>query len=168
MAPANGTSALRLTREEPDMDRSTRVATALLLAMACAPAGAEDVSAADCFIKGFEAGDAEAVTACYAPDAVLWIPGAPMAKGKQAIRAGFAGYFAAYKVKDMSIVPLGSKALGDEVVTWGTYTIVASAKATGVESTVTGRFTDVSRKIDGRWVYLVDHASDDPAPAPAK
>jgi hypothetical protein len=31
----------------------------------------------------------------------------------------------------------------------------------------TGRFTEVAKKRDGRWVYVVDHASADAAPAAA-
>jgi hypothetical protein len=40
-------------------------------------------------------------------------------------------------------------------------------KATGAESVERGRYTDVQKKIDGRWLYIVDHPSDDPA-APAE
>jgi uncharacterized protein (TIGR02246 family) len=148
----------------------TTMATALLLAIAGAPARAmevADVSAAECFLGTFKAGDADAVTACYADDAVLWIPGQPMAKGREAIHALFAGYFAAYTVKDMKIVPMGHQGVGDEVATWGTFTLVAVDKATGKESTEVGRYVDVSRKVDGKWVYVVDHASDDPPPPAA-
>jgi hypothetical protein len=30
-----------------------------------------------------------------------------------------------------------------------------------------GRYTDVQEKRNGRWVYVVDHASAEPEPAPA-
>jgi uncharacterized protein (TIGR02246 family) len=152
------------------MRRLKTIATALLLAAAaCAPALAQegdDVSAQDCFLAGFRAGDAAAVTACYAPDAVLWIPGAPMAKGKQAIHAMLEGYFAAVTIKSMTIEHLGGQTVGDDSVGWGTFTLVTVAKDTGAETTAVGRYVDVSRRIDGKWVYVVDHASDDP-PAPA-
>jgi hypothetical protein len=38
-------------------------------------------------------------------------------------------------------------------------------KASGAEMTETGRYVDVSKRIDGRWQYVVDHPSDDPPPA---
>lgn len=145
------------------------IAAALLLATACAPAFAQEaaeVSAQDCFLAGFRANDAAAVTACYAPDAVLWIPGAPMAKGSQAIHDLLAGWFAAVSVKSMAITPMGGSQAGDEANSWGTFTLVTVEKATGKETTQAGRYVDVSRRIDGKWVYVVDHASDDP-PAPA-
>jgi uncharacterized protein (TIGR02246 family) len=149
------------------MRKTTRITLALLLGLALAPAWAqEDESAADCFLRGFKAGDADAVAACYAADAVLWIPGQPMAKGTQQIHDSLAGYFAAYTIKDMTITKLGGSEVGDDAVAWGTFTIVAIARDTGKESTEVGRYVDVSRKIDGKWVYVVDHASDDPAPAP--
>jgi ketosteroid isomerase-like protein len=40
---------------------------------------------------------------------------------------------------------------------------VLVSKKDGKETTEAGRYTDVSRRIGGRWQYLVDHASDDPA-----
>ena len=36
----------------------------------------------------------------------------------------------------------------------------------GKEVTEVGRYTDVARRIDGQWRYVVDHASNDPPPAP--
>ena len=59
-------------------------------ASAADPAG----SAADCFAAGFEANNADAVAACYAEDAIIWFPGGTMAKGRTAIRDGFAQFLA--------------------------------------------------------------------------
>jgi ketosteroid isomerase-like protein len=144
------------------------MAIALLLGLAVAPVRADEgESAADCFIRNFTANDADAVTACYAADAVLWIPGQPMAKGTEQIHAAFAGYFAAFTVKEFTIEKLGGQAVGDDAATWGTFRLVAVAKSGGAETVEVGRFLDVSRRVDGKWVYVVDHASDDPAPAPA-
>ena len=63
---------------------------------------------------------------------------------------------------------LGHESIDDVRVAWGTYAIRAIDKATGVESTDNGRFTDVQKKIGGRWLYVVDHPSSDPPAAPAK
>jgi uncharacterized protein (TIGR02246 family) len=146
------------------MRRLTPLAFALLLAPLAASA-AEPMSADQCFLPAFKAGDADAVTACYAPDAVLWIPGGPMAQGTQAIHDGFAGFFADYAIKDMTITPMGSRMVGEDKATWGTFTLVHVNKATGEETTEIGRYTDLSRLVDGKWLYVVDHASDDPLPA---
>lgn len=150
------------------MRKLMNVATATLLAAFSLPALADEAaagSAQDCWLKAFKAADADAVTKCYASDAVLWIPGGPMAKGSQEIHDGFAGYFADFTIKSVELTPMGSKTVGDDAVSWGTYSIVIVPKEGGEETTEVGRYTDVSKKIDGRWVYEVDHASDDPPPA---
>lgn len=119
--------------------------------------------AGDCFVAGIEANNAEAVAACYAEDATIWFPGGPMAKGRTAIRDGFAHFLDGAIVKDIEMTTLGHEALGDTRVAWGTCAIRAVDKATKVESVQRGRYTDVQKKIDGRWLYTVDHPSDEPA-----
>ena len=45
--------------------------------------------------------------------------------------------------------------------------ITSVNKATGQESVDHGRFVDVQKQVDGKWLYVVDHPSSDPV-APAK
>jgi uncharacterized protein (TIGR02246 family) len=151
------------------MRKTIRIAAALAMGFAFAPAwaGEGELSAADCFLKAFTASDADATAACYAEDAVLWIPGQPMAKGREAIHAALAGFFSAVTIKDMTITPMGGGTVGDDATSWGTFVLVAVDRKSGEESTEVGRYVDVSRRIDGKWVYIVDHASDDPPPPPA-
>ena len=151
------------------MRKSNLFAMAGLLTLLASPTLAAKAgdSAQACWQPAFEAGDAEAASKCYAPDAVFWLPGAPMMKGRDAIREGYAGFFAAVTIKSVKLVELGHSTRGDEASSWGTFSIVSVAKADGKEATEVGRYTDVSRKIAGRWLYVVDHASDDPAPTPA-
>jgi ketosteroid isomerase-like protein len=152
------------------MRSSIRVATcALLLTLAvpCFAAGS-GVSMVDAaWTKAIQAGDVPALVKCYAADAVLWVPGGPMAKGSKEIKAAYEGYLAAYTVKDAVIKEIGSKTVGANSVAWGTYTMTTVAKAGGSPVTETGRYTEVAKRVGKKWVYTVDHASDDPAPAPA-
>ena len=135
-----------------------------LLAVSAFPLmAAPPESSQACWQPAFEAGDADAVAQCYAPDAVLWLPGAPMMQGRDAIRAGYADFFAAATIQRATLIELGKVAHGNEASSWGTFTVVAVSKTDGKETTEVGRYTDVSRRINGRWQYLVDHASDDPA-----
>jgi uncharacterized protein (TIGR02246 family) len=141
-----------------------------ILGMASMAAGATEFapgSAQACWIDAFRAMDADAVAACYADDAVLWFPGGPMAKGRQAIHDGFAGYFAASTVKEMTIEEMGRESMGDALAAWGTWKLTVVDKQSGAERTMTGRYSDVSKKIDGKWLYVMDHPSDDPPPPPA-
>ena len=150
------------------MRATAKLAWVLLLGLACLPASAEpERTATDCFFDAFSHGDADAVTACYAPDAVVWLPGGPKAKGTQQIHDAFAGWFAAYTIKTFTYNQLGVRTVGDDRVSWGEFTLEIVAKDTGAVTASRGRYTDVQRKIDGQWLYVVDHASDDPAPAAA-
>ncbi len=150
------------------MNKIIRIASCGLLLALIAPSyaaksGASIVDAA--WLKAMQAGDAAAATTCYAPNAVLWIPGAPISIGTKAIKAGYDGYFSAYTVKEASIKEMGSKSVGANSTSWGTFTITAIPKAGGNPVVEVGRYTEVAQRIGGKWVYTVDHASDDPAPA---
>lgn len=126
-------------------------------------------SASDCFVKAFKAADADAVAACYVEDGIIWFPGGPMAQGRPAIKEGFGHYFSAMTIKDVSLTDIGHvMGDGNTRTAWGTYEIHMVDKTSGAEVVQRGRFTDVSKEIDGRWLYVVDHPSDDPAPAAAK
>lgn len=142
------------------------IAVLLCLGVLCSSAIAADEpapSAGECFSAAMESNDADAVAACYAEDAIIWFPGGTMARGRTAIRDGFAHFLGEVEVKDFEMSPIGHEEMGDTRVAWGTYAIRMASKATKAESQQRGRFTDVQKKIDGRWLYVVDHPSDDPA-----
>lgn len=117
------------------------------------------------WMKAYNGGDAKALAALYADDALLMPPGAPGVNGRAAIQA--------FATKDIA----GSKAAGavfnanpktDVGVSgdmgWesGTYNI--TVKGAVVE---TGKFLSVSRKKDGKWLYIRDMWNADAPPAPA-
>lgn len=150
------------------MRKTKLFSVAALLAVSVSPvlaAAKAPISAQACWQPAFLNGDAAAVALCYAPGAVLWLPGAPMMKGRDAIREGYAGFFKDVTIKSMKLVELGKVSHGDEASSWGTFTLITIAKADGKEHTELGRYNDVTRKFDGHWMYLADHASDDPAPS---
>ena len=132
-----------------------------------AVAADKEPSAGDCFKAGFEANDADAVAACYAEDAIIWFPGGSKAEGRPAIRDGFAHFLAGFTVKNVQMTPIGHQSVDDMHVAWGTYAIRGIDKASGAELTQHGRYTDLQKKIGGRWLYVVDHPSDDPPAKPA-
>ena len=115
--------------------------------------------------KAYNGGDAKAVAALYADDAILLPPGAPGAKGRDAILAFF--------TKDIA----GSQAAGAVFVLspktdvgvsgnmgWESGTYTATMKGAVVEA---GKFLSVLRKKGGRWLYIRDTWNADSPPAPA-
>ena len=53
-------------------------------------------------------------------------------------------------------------------VGWGNFTMTLQPRKGGAPVVMNGRFIDVGKQIKGKWQYVADHASADPAPpAPA-
>jgi uncharacterized protein (TIGR02246 family) len=153
------------------MKQRTLPVLACVLGLAAAAAhvaaedGAKSVDAA--WLKAIKANDVNALVACYAPDAVLWMPDAPEARGEQAIRATLAGMLAENTVVDASLADAVYHTAGDVSTSWGHFTLVLKPRAGGANHTMKGRFMSVSKKTGGQWRYVADLASNEPAPAAA-
>ena len=150
----------------------TRFSRVLILALlfsfmslataAAAPAGAQAVDEA--WRKAITANDLNAIIGLYAEDAVMWLPDAPEAKGREAIRKSYAGLLEANTVTAASLANTHYQTSGNLSVGWGNFTLTLSPKAGGNPVTLSGRFSVIARKEGGTWVYVVDHASAHPAP----
>jgi ketosteroid isomerase-like protein len=130
-----------------------------------ADAGAKAVDAA--WEKAMLAGDLDALLACYAPDAVMWLPNTPEARGAKAIREAYAGFFSTYRVTGVSLRNTGYETRDSLSTGWGEFELRLTPKAGGEPIIMAGRFTAVAKPLGDRWVYFVDHASSGPPPAPA-
>jgi uncharacterized protein (TIGR02246 family) len=143
----------------------------LVFAMALGPLAAaaqEGAKAVDeAWKKAMKANDLEAIVACYAPDAVMWLPDAPEARGTKAIREVYAGLLSGFTVVDVALTNVVHQTSGDLSTGWGNFTMTLQPKD-GSPVISKGRFTEVSKKIGGKWLYVADQASNDPAPAPPK
>ena len=150
----------------------TRFSRVLILALlfsfmslataAAAPAGAQAVDEA--WRKAITANDLNAIIGLYAEDAVMWLPDAPEAKGREAIRKSYAGLLAANTVTGATFANTHYQTCGNLSVGWGNFTLTLSPKAGGNPVTLSGRFSVIAREEDGTWVYVVDHASAHPTP----
>jgi len=137
-------------------------------AHAAPPAGADEAAIREqttSWAKAYNGGDAKAVAALYAEDALLLPPGAPAARGRAAILAFF--------TKDIADSKSGGVAMNLNPKTdvgvsgnmgWESGTYTATVKGAVVES---GKFLSVSRKKDGKWLYIRDTWNADAPPAPA-
>ena len=124
------------------------------------------IHAADrAWVKAYNAGDVDTVAGLYDEHSVLLPPGAPAVTGRAAIRA--------YLAKDMAesskggfTFGLGAQPAGgvsgDMGWASGTYT-VTDRSGRIVE---TGKYLSVSRKKDGKWLYIRDTWNADGPTAP--
>ena len=117
------------------------------------------------WMNAMKSNDVDAVMKCYAPDAIAALPGAPLARGDKAIRATYKGLLSANTVTDVSISETGHRQTRNVATGWGTFSLTLTPKAGGSPVTMTGRYTVVVERRGDKWVYLVDHASAEPAPA---
>ena len=138
------------------------VSSMSLATAAAGPAGAQAVDEA--WRKAITANDLNALIAVYAEDAVMWLPDAPEAKGREAIRKSYAGLLAANTVTGATLSNTHYQTSGNLSVGWGDFSLTLSPKAGGNPVTLTGRFSVIARNEGGTWVYVVDHASADSAP----
>lgn len=154
-----------------------------LVAAACAPAPpppppapagptpAEMKSAADAldqrFADAFNKGDAEALAATYwnSPDLVSYSPDGAT-RGWEATKAGAVEMFKAMAGAKLELVNARNDVHGSVVVGYGTFRLTIPA-AKGPATVLEGRFSDVKAQKDGKWVYIIDHASVPLPPPPA-
>src|SRR5262245_5815988 len=138
--------------------------------LAAVPASAQDglKGVDEAWIRAVKAGNVDAVVALYAPDAVLYPPDALEAHGTAAIRSSYAEMLGAVVINDATI-DSQYQTSGDVSVGFGKATLTMTPKAGGSPQTMSVRVTAVARKIGGKWLYVVDHASMPlPPPPPPK
>ena len=111
------------------------------------------------FVKRFEGNDLEGVVALYAPDAVLYPPDATEAIGTEAIRKAWGGLMNAFTVEKLIIADAAHEIQGDTAFGWGKFAMILLPKGGGDKVRMEGRFTDVSKRTNDRWLYIFDHAS---------
>jgi len=134
---------------------------AVAVPVAAGEHGAQMVDQA--WVKAVNANDLEATVALYAPDAVAFFPDGDF-KGKEAIRKSWTDFFAMFTIKDARSEGT-YETTGDTSVGWGAWSLTAVPKSGGEPIPMKGRATVVVKKIGGKWLYIVDHASV-PLPPP--
>jgi ketosteroid isomerase-like protein len=128
--------------------------------------GAQGLDAA--WVAAMKANDVDALVRTYASDAVAWLPGTAEARGEKAIRAVFADMMAANTIEDVVLTQTEYRTEGDMSVGWGRFLLTLKPKAGGAPVVTAGRYIDVAERDGDAWHYVSDHASAEPAPAPAK
>ncbi len=115
--------------------------------------------------KAYNGGDAKGVAAQYAEDALLLPPGSPAVRGRAAILAFFTKDIAGSKKAGVTFVINSPTEIGISGNTgWESGTYKVTLKGAVVD---TGKFLSVSRKSDGKWLYIRDTWNSDAPAAPA-
>lgn len=134
------------------------------------PTPAEMVSAANAldqrFADAFNKADVDALMATYwnSPDLVSYGPDGMGTRGWDAAKAATVEMFKAIPGAKIELVNGRNDAHGSVVLGSGTWKMTIPA-AKGPATVLVGRFSDVKALKDGKWVYLMDHASV-PLPPP--
>lgn len=140
------------------------------LAQAAPPTTAHDEAAlrtqTSNWAKAYNGGNAAAVAAEYAEDALLLPPGAPGVRGWAAIQAYFTKDIAGSQAAGVVfVIDPGSEVGVAGDLGWESGTFKVTLHGAVIE---TGKFLSVSRKQKGKWSYVRDTWNTDTAPAPAK
>ena len=151
------------------MQTAKRIALAAmgLIAIAAAvsaPSAADTVedkaalrAADETFMRAYWKGDLETVVALYAEDAVLLPANAPEVEGRDAIRKYYAADMAALKPGESGVIVESTQGVSGNLG-WSSGRVKDTA-ANGTTST--GKFLSVSRKVNGKWLYIRDTWNDD-------
>jgi ketosteroid isomerase-like protein len=140
-----------------------------------APAGptdAEKIAAAEAldqrFVDAFNKGDVEALLATYwnSPKLVSFGPDGMGTTGWDAARTASTEMFKAMPGAKLELVTRHNDVHGDVVLGWGTWKMTIPTPAG--PQLMEGRFSDAKMMHDGKWVYVMDHASVPLPPAPAE
>jgi ketosteroid isomerase-like protein len=113
------------------------------------------------FMRAFWKGDLESVVAQYAEDAVLLPANAPEAKGRDAIRKYYAAELAGLKPGEAGMILESTQGVSG-TLGWSSGRVKDTA-ANGA-TTWTGKFLSVSRKVNGKWLYIRDTWNSDGPP----
>ena len=159
------------------MKRTSRLAVGIValvgsmtgLAYAASPASTDEVAIraqTTSWGKAYNGGDAKAVAALYAEDALLLPPGASGVSGRAAILRYFTKDIADSKAAGavFALDPKTDVGVSGNMG-WESGMYKVTVKGAVVE---TGKFLSVSRKKDGKWLYIRDTWNADAPPAPAQ
>ena len=113
----------------------------------------------DAFMEAMRAEDAAAMAACYADDAISYDVAVQVQTGPAGVEASWGGFFSTYKLLEATLFGSHIEVHGDTGLAWGQFKLVVEPEAGGDSFEMVGRYSDVTRNIDGNWLYVMDHVS---------
>lgn len=119
----------------------------------------------DGFMAALRANDIEGLVMCYTADATNFAIDSMSGTGSESVRASWGGFFEAFNVTAAELSDKHLEVSGDLAAAWGLFTITAVPAGGGDAVVIKGRYMDVAKNFDGRWLYIADHTS---VPVPAE
>jgi ketosteroid isomerase-like protein len=143
----------------------------MLLFAGCAgrgAAGATSISAADMadvkalvtkFTDAMSRKDLDGAMGCFwnSPELIVVLFG-NVERGYDTVRTGISQMFAQNETVKLSVNEISYVPVGDMIMAVGTATYDLKP-VNGAPMQIVERWTDLERKINGRWVYVLDHAT---------
>jgi len=120
------------------------------------------------FLAALRAGDVDGIAACYTEDAANFTPDTMVGYGPQSARDSWGGMLEHYRVVSVELSDQHMVQSGDLAAAWGLFKMTLEPRDGGDPVVMEGRYSDVSRPIGGRWLYIADHASVPLPPPPAE
>lgn len=114
--------------------------------------------AVQAWTRAVESGDLRALERMHGAATLLYGTDAMATRGARDIVAGYAGLFEKFRIA-VNVDDAHFVRAGPLLASWGLFTLTLTPRAGGEPVVVRGRFSDLAQRIDGRWQYIVDHAS---------
>ena len=149
------------------MKRTATCLAAALLAPGCSPVPVPEAfpqDAADAWVERYAAHDAAGVAALYTEDAQLLPPDAGTVTGRAAIQE-FVAQTNRPGGAALEIATLETRVFGDWAHRQGRYVLRTPGDAQGPGAT--GKFMELWKKVDGRWLIHREIWNADAPPPPA-
>jgi ketosteroid isomerase-like protein len=141
----------------------------LLAGCATAGAGSTTISASDLaevkdlanrFVDSINRKDLDGTMACvWNSPKMIWVNFGTVVWGYDGFRNGLSQMFTNNDTVRIAVTDIAYVPVGVNIMAVGTATIDLAPKGGGAAQHVVERWTDVERKIDGRWVYVLDHTT---------
>jgi len=120
-------------------------------------AGVKDL--AQRFVDSINRKDLDGTMACIwnSPE-MIWVSFGTVIRGYDGFRGGMSQMFSSNETVNIAVNDIAYVPVGDAVMAVGTASIEMQPK-NGPSQRIVERWTDVERKVNGRWVYVLDHTT---------
>ena len=112
------------------------------------------------FVDSINRKDIDGTMACvWNSPKMIWVNFGTVVWGYDGFRNGLSQMFENNETVRIAVTDISYVPVGENIMAVGTATIDLQPKDGGAPQHVVERWTDVERKIDGRWVYVLDHTT---------